>query len=165
MRKLFNWIYTAISQFGAALLSVIALILSIYSVYDSQKTQELASRTEALKIEYGIYTDLVRLEHDNPFLSHLFMQSPSSYYLATSHIKTAVKNIPPTDRLKFLLQERAIAHYIFTTYEETYYQWLSAGQADNKALSKLLLDNLSFFNDILCNSRLIWYWKNEIDPM
>jgi hypothetical protein len=165
MLKFIRKFYAFIAEFGAAFLSVSALALSLYNLYDSQRTQDLVSRTEALKIEYGIYTDLVKLEHDNPFLSHLFSQSSATYFSTSSRIKTALKDITPKDRAKLLLEERSLAHYIFTVYEETYYQWQSAKQANNDTLATLLLDNLIFFNDFLCNSRLVWYWDNPVDPL
>jgi hypothetical protein len=158
-------IFAAIQQYGAAFLSVFALILSLYNLYDSKRTQDLVARTQALNTEYGIYTDLTKLEHDNPFLSHLFSQSPSSYFFTTTRIRAALKDLSPGDRAKLLLEERAIAHYIFTVYEETYYQWQSALQANNDTLATLLHDNLIFFNDFLCNSRLVWYWKNPSDAL
>src|SRR5271169_602534 len=114
MPNLSHKIYAAAQQYGAALLSVFALILSLYNLYDTKRTQDLVARTEALNTEYGIYTDLVKLEHDNPFLAHLFSQSPSTYFFTTMRIRAALKDITPKDRAKLLLEERAIAHYIFT---------------------------------------------------
>jgi hypothetical protein len=165
MPGLFRNIYAAVQQFGAAFLSVSALFLSLYNLYDSKRTQDLVARTEALKTEYGIYTDLTKLAHDNPFLSHLLLsQSPAAYYLAVTRIKTALKDMTPTERIKLVLEERAIAHYIFTVYEETYYQWQSATEANSDTLAGLLLEHLKFFNGFLCNSRLLWYWNNSLDP-
>jgi hypothetical protein len=65
-----------------------------------------------------------------------------------------------------LLQERSIANYIFTTYEETYYNWETALGAGDNRLADLLADQLDYFNvTLLCNSRLLWYWSNDDDPM
>jgi len=153
--------YGFIERFGAAALSIVAFIFSLYSFYQSESTQNFVFQNEAIKTEYDIYRELSKLQHDNPFLTHLFAQSPATYFYITEQIRTALEGTPPREKTKLLLEERSLAHFIFTTYEQTYYQWQTAVQANNRHLAVLLADNLDFFDKFLCNSRLVWFWDNN----
>ena len=152
-------------KFGAILLSIIALAFSIYSYYQAEKTQEFVSQTEAIKIEYDIYRELSKLQLDKPFLTHLFAQSPAVYSWTSAKIQKALEGIPLAERAKLSLEEISLAHHILTTYEETYFHWQTAVAAGNQHLALLLSDNLDYFNDLLCNSRLVWLWDNPNDPL
>jgi hypothetical protein len=91
--------------------------------------------------------------------------SPAGYYVRKKLVETGIAGMPASERAKLLLQERAVALYIFTAYEETYFHWDSAVKNNDKDLSSLLAANLVAFNDTLCNSRLLWYWSNPEDPL
>ena len=49
--------------------------------------------------------------------------------------------------------------YIYTSYEETFYNWAAAGNASDSRLTDLLKGNLEYFQSFLCNPRLAWYWE------
>ncbi len=49
-------------------------------------------------------------------------------------------------------------NYLYTSYEETFYNWIAASNSSDKALAQLLKQNLDYYTLFLCNSRLVWYW-------
>jgi hypothetical protein len=151
LKVFFDW--------SGVVISSAALALSIYASYGASRTQEFVATTEALNVEYSIYRELAALERENPFLAHLFSQSPEAYYTTSKKIKAALHGLDDKQRIEYELQERALAHFIFTVYEETYFHWTAARQAGDDRLAELLDANLVFFRSVaLCNARLVWFF-------
>lgn len=142
------------------LLPVVAFVLSLVALYISQQAQDDVARMEAVKTEYDIYNDLARLQLDNPLMTHLFAFTPAAYRRQAASTKAAT-SATGNDRLKLLLEEQSLAHYIFTHYEETYFLWQQAlGGEDRRRV--WLEGNLQYFNKLLCgNPRLLWYWSDN----
>ena len=140
------------------LLPVAAFVISIISIFVAQAAQDDVARVEAVKTESGLYGDLARAQLDNPMLSHLFSVSGQSYDSQLKIVRIASSSMSDSEKAKLLLQERAMAHFIFTDYEETFYLRQQA-QDGEKRRRQVLDDNLEFFNSYLCqNPRLLWYW-------
>src|SRR5262249_52748119 len=91
-------------------------------------------------------------------LAHLFALNIKPYKLISAQVVEASSPLDPKARAKLLLEERGMAHYIFTVYEETYYLWEHAIQFGSKDRAALLLSDLEYFSRHLCNPRLLWYW-------
>jgi hypothetical protein len=139
-------------------LSAAALLVSCYSLYTSNRTYQDGARVQALKTEYEIFKGLTQAELDYPLLSHLFTITKKAYDSRSVQVAAAASLLSKEDKAKLLLQERAIAHHIFNMYEETYYNWENAKDAGDTARASLLREDLDFFQDQLCNPRLLWYW-------
>src|SRR5215471_8486816 len=103
----------------SSLLPIIALGLSLISFYVSWQTSRDVSRLDVIKTEYGLFHDLAQLQLQNPLMTHLFTVTNQSYEATVAQIKASSAAISPPEHAKLLLQERAFAHYLFTTYEET----------------------------------------------
>jgi hypothetical protein len=143
------------------LLPLVAVVLSLVALFISQAAQDDVARVEAVKTQYGMYDDLARLQLDNPLMTHLFANKPSAYKSQIVPIKNGTSSAASADRARLMLQERAVAHYIFTDYEETYFLFQQAAGGEERRRS-LLQDNLDYFNNLLCgNPRLLWYWSQE----
>lgn len=141
------------------LLPVVAFVLSLVALFISQSAQDDVVRMEAVKTEYGIYDDLAKLQLDNPLMSHLFAVSPAAYKIQKASINPGESSLTGAERSKLLLQEQAVAHYIFTDYEENYFLLQQAAGGEERRRT-LLADNLDYFNQLLCgNPRLLWYWS------
>ena len=140
------------------LLPWLAFGLSLFSLYLSRSAQDSVARIEAVKTEYGLYNDMSHVMTQYPMMTHLFAVTPREYEQQVKVIKTATSSKKADERATLMLQERAIAHYIFTAYAETYLLWQQAAGGDSRK-RQLLEDELAFFNDMFCsNYRLAWYW-------
>ena len=143
------------------ILPVVALGLSLYSLFTSRATQKDVARIEAVKTEYGLFNDLARQQLEHPKMMHLFANTGQSYDASKEAIRAATVSIPATERANLLLQERALAHYIFTAYEETFYLWKQASEGE-QGRSQFLKEDMEYFNQFLCsNPRMLWYWDAE----
>ena len=65
-------------------------------------------------------------------MEHLLSSSGEAYDLNVAAVKAASDSIPELERAKLRLQERAVAHYIFTTYEESFYLWQQSVGTDQR---------------------------------
>jgi hypothetical protein len=144
-----------------SILPVVALVMSLFSLYSSEMARRNVERIDVIKTEYGLFHDLAQIQLQNPMMEHLLTSTGEAYDSTVKHIKSATTTVSPDDRGKLLLQERATAHYIFTSFEETFYLWQQSRGNDSRR-AKLANDNLSFFNDMICsNPRLLWYWDSK----
>jgi len=142
----------------AKLLPWLAFGLSLFSLYLSHSAQDGVARIEAVKTEYGLYNDMSHVMAQYPMMIHLFAVTLQEYEQQVKVIKTATSSLKGDERAKLMLQERAIAHYIFTAYAETYLLWQQAAEGDSRK-RQLLEQELGFFNNMFCsNYRLAWYW-------
>jgi hypothetical protein len=144
-----------------SLFSLVALLVSFYSLYDSQRARSYVASTSSLSTEYSLYKELAKLQHDNPLLSYLFSPSPADYINVRNQVKATLQNKTPDERTKLQLEEKALVSYIYTSYEETFYNWAAASNASDNRLADLLKGNLEYFQSFLCNPRLVWYWGSE----
>jgi hypothetical protein len=143
------------------MLSIIAIGLSSYSLYVSERTHQDVARSDAIKTQRELSNNLARAELDNPLLSHLFAVTGDAYDERSARVAKAVAKLDPDAKAKLLLQETAMAHYIFASYEETYLIWEHAQQVEDTSRASLLRGALNLFNDQLCNRRLLWFWDIE----
>jgi hypothetical protein len=143
----------------SSVLPIIALGLSIVSFFYSQKASNDVARIDVIKTEYGLFHDLAQLQLQNPSMAHLFAQTNEIYDDNVARIKATLTSVTDQDRAKMLLQERAVAHFLFTTYEEVYLLWKQAVEAKEPQREEMARQDLIYFNEaIRGNPRLLWYW-------
>jgi len=143
----------------SSLLPIVSLCLSLFSVYISELVRKDVARLDVIKTEYGLYHDLAQLQLQYPSMAHLFTVTNEAYDSTVGRIKTSLGTTTAQDRAKMVLQERALAHYMFTTYEEAFYLWQQALQGGDQRRLQLAHDDLAYFNEAICsNPRLLWYW-------
>jgi len=149
-------------SFGmGSILPVVALGMSLFSLYTSELARKDVARIDVIKTEYGLFHELAQLQLQYPLMEHLFTASEEAYDSNVARIKVASSSASDQERAKLLLQERALAHYIFTTYEEAFYLWQQS-LGNDKRRAELAHDDLLYFNDSLCsNPRLLWYWDSK----
>jgi len=149
-------------SFGiGSMLPVVALCLSLVSLYTSERARRDVERVDVIKTDYGFYHDLAQLQLQYPLTEHLFTVTGETYDSNVARIKTASSSANDQDRAKLLLQERAVAHSIFTTYEETFLLWQQSRGTDQRR-AELVHGDLEYFNEWLrSNPRLLWYWDGE----
>ena len=145
----------------STLFSVAAVALSIISLYFSYTTSIDSAQVEAIKTEYGLFTDLGRTQFDHPLMAHLFAYTPEQYQINAQKVAQYSQALQPQDRLKYLLEEQGIANYFFTLFEETYFYWVHAKKSGNKTRAELLDGDMDYFSQQMCNPRLAWYWDTK----
>jgi hypothetical protein len=145
----------------SSVLPIVAMSLSIFSLYESELARKEVARMDVIKTDYGLFHNLAQLQIQYPLMAHLFAVTGEAYDSNVEKIKAASSSASSEERSKLLLQERALAHYIFTTYEEAFYLWKQAEGGD-RARAQLAQDDLLYFNDALrSNPRLLWYWDHK----
>src|SRR5262249_7781388 len=112
-QKADRWKFAGSWKFGNPL-PWLAFALSLFSLYLSHSAQDSVARVDAVKTQYGLFNDMSHMMTEHPMMVHLFAVTPREYEEQVKVIKAATSSLKSEDRAKLLLQERAIAHYIFT---------------------------------------------------
>src|SRR5437870_2087821 len=141
-----------------AILPYVAFGTSLLSLYFSISAPREAARADVIKTEYGLYNDMSHLQLQYPMMEHLLVTYPDVYASMVANARAAVAGSSEADRARKLLEERAVAHYIFVVYEETFFLKQQAEGGESKRL-QILTENLDYFDSLMCNPRLRWYWN------
>jgi hypothetical protein len=143
----------------SALLPIVAFCMSLFSLYTSEVARRDVGRLDVIKTDYGLFHELSQLQLQYPQTAHLFTNTTQTYELTAAMVKASSISLSDQERVRMQLQERAVAHYFFTTYEEAFYLWTEATSGTDKHRAELARDDLAYFNGALCsNPRLLWYW-------
>jgi len=144
----------------ALLISVLAFSLTSYQACDVKKTRENAEALTAIRTSYEIFSQLSRAEFEHPQLQHLFQTSNAAYRRTARVVRGTVNAESNVDRLRLRLEERGMADYIFTLYEELFFNWKQT--AGRTAEADFLEQDLTgYLPSLLCNPRLQWYWSER----
>lgn len=148
------------TKWFALLISVLAFSLTSYQACDVKKTRENAEALEAIRTSYQIFGQLSRAEFEHPQLQHLFQTSNAGYRRIVRIVRGTVKTESDADRLRLRLEERGMADYIFTLYEQLFFNWKQT--AGRSAEANFLQQDLTgYLPLLLCNPRLQWYWSEH----
>ena len=143
------------------ILSILATIISSYSIYLSKNLHSDNSSSQIIRENYKDFLDLHLIRAEYPLYSHIFVNRYK--YLETKNlIKGAVKLKTKEERIEMQLVESALARRVFTMYEHSYYQWQNSVRFSEESrikFLKLVLDH--FTNVLLKNPRLVWYWSEN----
>jgi len=55
-----------------SILPIVALGMSLVSLYISETARRDVARIDVIKTEYGLFQDLAKLQVDHPLMTHLF---------------------------------------------------------------------------------------------
>jgi hypothetical protein len=97
------------------------------------------------------------LQLQYPMMEHLLVTDPEVYVSIVANAHGATAGSSNADRARRLLEERAVAHYICVVYEETLFLKQQAEGGEPKRL-QILTENVDYFDSLMCNPRLLWYW-------
>lgn len=143
------------------LLPAIAILISLVSAVVAVNTSRKVAVVDTTTREYALYYNLAKLQIEEPLMAHLFATTSDDYTRAYRLAAQIAEKRSHEDRLMLSAEEVAIANYIFTAFEETFYHWYNAVQSGDEAVAALYGDHLIFFGEQLCNSRLQWLWDDE----
>lgn len=138
-------------------LSIVALALSVTTYLDAETRRKKDVPFEVTAKSYEKYYEMNRIELEKPYLTHLFV-TPDRYAGIKRTVVEAKGMISKKQRAQYLLEERAVADFIFTYYEQTLYQWEATKDAERKFTSEVL-EYLR--GRLLRNPRLIYWWREQ----
>src|SRR5262245_35291485 len=121
-----------------SVLSVISLALALISFYLSSQAEKEVARLDTIKTTYALFSDLARVQLEHPLMAHIFALTGESYDASVAEVRTATSTASEAERARLRLQERALAHHIFTTYEETHSLWREAKAGESGRRDMLL---------------------------
>lgn len=148
------------STWLALFVSVLALSLSTYQACDVATTRRNAAGAESIRTSYEIFQELTRSEFEHPLVLHLFETTPQAYRATRRNIRRTTEALSSDERTRALLEERAMADHIFTSYEDLFFNWRHSVETKDDA-AFLSADLSGYLPLLLCNPRLQWYWSDR----
>src|ERR1035438_493281 len=100
----------------------VALLVSVWSAFLSDKSSKDTSGFQLISETYSTFYDLNKKQADNPKLSHMFV-APEDYRGTALLVQQSAGTLTPEQLAEYLLKEKAISFYIFTVFEESFYQY------------------------------------------
>jgi hypothetical protein len=140
------------------IVSALALVVSGLSVFISFRFQRATSVSNLVDRQYNAFNELAKVRLANYEVSHIF-EVVEQYTFVRNAVKESVGRIANDRRHVLYLKERSMAIFVFTLYENTFYQHKFAKEAGDTAQVKFLADILFYFtNKLLRNPRLLYFW-------
>lgn len=141
------------------LVALLALLIAVISAWFSFRSYSDSSATAAIRSQYDAFTNMMRAQIDHSQLIHLFTV-PDSYGSVLQQVRASLKDLSKEDKLRFLLQERATADYIFNEFEQAFYQLNRAQSYLDERSSTFYSEVLDYYSlRLLRNPRLLYYWS------
>ena len=151
----------AIAESVGVLFSVVAIGISIWSIYYSKRLHSDTTKSAVLEKQYDGFNELTLLRVEHHTLNHLF-EVPENYHSTLEMVTKALGELSPRAKAETMLKERAVAMYIFQLFEYTYYQYQHAKETEDQYREAFLLEVLNYFTGrLLRNPRLVYYWNKD----
>jgi hypothetical protein len=139
------------------LLSMIAVSVSLVSAYIGFDAQREAKQSAAYKDNFDTFKELDRMQMDRWQLSHL-LAPPDDYVRVLALVKAAAP-AGGSERAALILQEEAMADYMFETFDHALFQYQQAVKAGDPRRIEITQDVLDYFTSrVLPNPRLLFFW-------
>lgn len=143
----------------AVLLSVVALLVSAYSLVAARKQHQDERATELLDQIYDDWEQMAAPERWE--VSHL-NEVPETYEHIRDVLRAYATGLPIQEQRRLYLLERTIAISIFTAFELTLNQWRRAVAIGDAEREKVLDQEIDYYTDtFLRNPRLLWLWSED----
>ena len=145
----------------AIFFSLVAIVISGYSLHIGKKQHEDLSAAETLDRLYSELNDIVGSSIDAWEVRHLD-ETPQTYYQTRDLIRTLTKDLSDEEKTKILLKERATANLIFISFEHHLKQWNLAKHSKDNTRLLMMQEEMDYYANLyLRNPRLLWYWSEE----
>lgn len=149
---------TIATFFARNAISLIALVVSLTSAYFSVKNYGDTVTQQAIESAYKTFYDINIHNINNSSLTHLNTM-PDSYLFVKDKIHTALAPIDARESAAHLVKERAFANYLFSIFEQVFYQYNQAVVNNNKNRADFLREVLNYLTGrVLRNPRLLYLW-------
>jgi len=149
--------YLRILSAASTLLSIVAVIIGIYSFILSLSFRRHDIAFEVVPKLYDKYYEMYKVQLEHPYLGHMFA-SPDRYAEVARASAMGMTGASDQDKAKYWLEERAVADFIWTYYEQLLFQWYATRDEERNFLVRVL----NYLEDILLrNPRLVWWWYKD----
>jgi len=140
----------------AVVLSIVALLVSGYSLIVSQRLHQDERATELVHQMYADYLDLVSPELWE--VGHL-QEVPANYEASRDFLRAHATALPPEEQRRVYALERTMATRVLTVFELHLRQWERALAIEDEDREDQLRLELDFWAEFaLRNPRLLWFW-------
>jgi hypothetical protein len=141
----------------STVLSLVAVLFSLVAFYNAEERRKKDVPFELIPKAYEKYYEMNKIELEKWYLTHLFVTF-DRYPEIKRLTARGLTNLPADKRIEYLLQERAVADFLFTYYEQTLFQWEATRDHERKFIN----DILEYFRGrLLPNPRLVYWWRAE----
>jgi len=143
----------------AVSLSIIALLVSGYSLLAAQRQHQDERATELLD---QIYEDWDQMAAPDRWeVTHL-NEVPATYEHVRDVLRAYAASLPLQEQRRIYLLERTTAIRIFTAFELTLNQWRRAVRIGDADREDMLNQEIDFYvGTFLRNPRLLWFWAQD----
>lgn len=143
----------------AVVLSIIALVVSGYSLIAAQRQHRDERATELLDQLYEDWDQMAAPERWE--VSHL-NEVPATYEHTRDVLRAYAAGLPLQEKRRIYLLERTTAVRIFSAFELALNQWRRAVNIGDQDRVSMLNQEIHFYVEtFLRNPRLLWYWFEE----
>lgn len=140
---------------------IIALTISLISLTISARVNRKTAMINSMRAEYADLYEITKLGINNPEQAHLFA-NPDDYQKVRRRVQQMNHQLTPELRQRLLMQERALANMIFTSFAETVDHYNLALRNGDDEVAEILRNTMSNYVDrILDNPRLCYYWSEK----
>jgi len=143
----------------AVALSIVALLVSGYSLVAAQRQHQDERATELLDRIYADWDAMAAPERWE--VSHL-NEVPETYEHVRDVLRAYAIALPVQEKRRVYMLERTTAIRIFSAFELTLNQWRRAVAIGDEDRKTMLDQEIDFYTHVfLRNPRLLWFWADE----
>jgi hypothetical protein len=143
----------------AVTLSIVALVVSGYSLVAAQRQHQDERATELLDRIYADWDAMAAPERWE--VGHLG-EVPETYDHVRDVLRAYAAALPVQEKRRVFMLERTTAIRIFNAFELTLNQWRRAVEIGDNDRKAMLDQEIDFYTEIfLRNPRLLWYWAED----
>lgn len=141
----------------ATTLSVLAIAVSVYSFYLGEQRRARDIPFDVVPKAYEKYYEMNKIQLDKWHLAHMF--AVKERYESLKQLVVSGIGSPGQQKwAEYISQERAVADFIFTYYEQSLYQWAATQDTERRFIAEIL----EFLrSSLLTNPRLVYWWRQE----
>jgi hypothetical protein len=142
-----------------ALVSLVALIISILSMRLSRKMHADVTKKDTIAKQYDAFDALAMLRIEHYDMNHLFAL-PEQYDDRLRKVRASLNATDEKSKASAELREEAVAMMVFGVFEHSFYQYLVAKPESNTDRDAFLREVLDYLTGrLLRNPRLRYYWE------
>jgi len=147
-------------QMASGIFAVLAFFMSAFAIYSSEQRRRIDIPFDVVPRTYQRYYEMNNIELQRPYLTHIFV-TPDRYPDVKNRVRDALPAPNRQKKAELLLEERAAADFIFTFYEQTFFQ-VEATRADTQTYEFINRVLRYLREDLLRNPRLIYWWHERL---
>jgi hypothetical protein len=141
----------------AVLFSIVAMVISGYSLLEGRWQHQDERNTEVLDAVYEDWVDVAK--RDDWRVQHL-LETPETYYPVRDLARRLTADFDEGEKVRAFLVERAMVNVVFTNFEHLLKQWMLAVDLEDESRQRVLKEEMDFYAEVyLRNPRLLWYWS------